>query len=363
MKKMNMLNKNKTESDSESENEPLETRTARLNAEREKQREEFENATKKSANYNGETSDVESMYTDSKKTVANIVSLIGAKNEVESFGSFKTKTYDLVAKVTGGKVDLYTSEINKGLNKIKGHKKTLEKKLENMQSSMYGTRGQKGLAIQIEEETDIATGFANTIARSNKLIAGYRSEEEALKDDLKAIDKKEAENPDVDYSDDREMIKIAQKQIQKEIEGTYADLQNAKGKLSAYDKGIITKKGLLAGVNTVYGQVEEVDRALGNGLMVVKNLLDSQVYQGGLVGAAKDAKKGAELVQTLNEIENIFGPLIVDITKKIPDMIGPMSQSDQGYITDLREMGNNTQQRLDKRTEELVKTYSTVPIK
>ena len=336
-------------------------RKAKLEQLKREQREQLKEAEKAEREHVGGGESIAQLWNDAIKEVAKVY------NEGEEISGLKRVIYDFIEKVTFGKVNMYAREANAMLNTARKKANRIKKRLDFIYKKLYKPSGRnKGLAVVLEEEKGIATAHANSLVKTKQSIEEYNLEIARLEGEIAKIDQDVQGNPGFDYSEDK-ALKVAELAgVREEYRGFERDKRNMSNKLERYNVRIKSKKAIVTAVNMVYSKGTKAYEDLDSQVQIAQEYINQgKVIGVGLLEAVNDLDQVVEATKELVEVEDIMGRSVADAARRVTEKMENVEEmtGDKAYLEELEIETNEDEQKLNDRTDTLIKEYATIAYK
>ncbi len=309
---------------------------------------------KKEEKYFGSNESITGLWNDAVKNLR----VIYAGQDV---GSTKRKAYDFMKKFN---VDMDARYFVKQVNKCEVNCDKIKQKLDFVNEKLNSTRGKKGLKVVLEEQRDVAEGYANLFVNTKNFIQEYTSQIAMKKSELKQLKIEQEKDEHKSFGTEIKYLNTQIRDIEKEKLGMISSLDGSASKLREYDHKIDTKKAMINSIEIVYTKGTSVYNKLKSKIEIAKDFVaNNKLIDSGLISVVKDLEEMANDSINLTQSEGELGNVLVKTTKIINNRIGNIQIEEEGltYRTEIEKGINQDHLELSQALEEKVAKYATLP--
>lgn len=342
---------NKTEISSEA------SKKAELNEIRRKQMELLEEAEKVEQRYSGNNISVSNLWDRAMEDIVTIY------NQGEEIVGMKKFAYDSLKKVG---VNMYEREANKKIDAAEKLATKMQRKLDNINNKLENNIGEKGLAVTLKENTEVATATANALVQTRKTKKALISEITKKQSELKVQYKQAEANPDKDYSADIEYTNTKINELETEKEGLIEDERKLGNKLTVYDTKVETKDVIVSSIGLVYTEGKKAYEDLVSEIEIGREFIKNSRFIGdGLGGTIVDVEEIVAMTGLLAGGEKRLGKALYESVSAIKQKMAGITRfvRDKGYLNKIKAQTNISEQESRDDLNETINKYATVPVK
>jgi hypothetical protein len=313
--------------------------------------------------------DTERKYFSGEDSIADLWNhamrdVVSAYNHTKAMSTSRKATYNLLGKMG---IDMYSREANRILNRAQEKADTIKTKLHVIDEKLYKRNGRgKGLAVQLEQEKELAVTHANALASSKRMKDEYRVEISKKRQELAELRQLQHENADKDYSGDIEYIGNEVENLEKEYKGLSDDMRRLSNKLHVYDAKIKTKEAIVSSISMVYSKGEHAYLDLMSSIEIAREFVNNgNLVDEGLVKTVLELEDAVDVTTGLVGMEEIMGNALIESTRQIRQRTETIKgiTRDKDYLKDLKLDSNDDEQEIRSSTEDLIEQYATVHYK